>query len=157
MKPESLRKDLRIALIALLSGALGYTLRELAGNAIPPFLQYVLPTISKITLLWLCLTLFLGCVLLGTWVCFLVFGDEKSKLMKKYKQVDGRGFYKGKKDGTHVCGVCLLIRSIESPIYLRQVVAGFWQWQCQNPDCKTVYQPLIEELVKTPDAAKKTG
>jgi hypothetical protein len=151
---ESIKERLPLALLTGLLGLIGGLLTSIYRDALDPFLKSVLPAINNHTLMLLCLLLFLVCVLLGTWVCLLVFGDEKSRLIKKYERTE-RGFWLNKKSGEKVCGVCLLTRGIESPLRIRSVPPPLnsfklpqMAWQCADKYCMEHYTALPEEIKK---------
>jgi hypothetical protein len=151
---ESIRERLPLVLLTGISGAIGVLLASIYRDAIAPFLQNVLPAINNKTLLSLCLLLFLVCVVLAAWVCILVFGDEKSRLIKQHEKSE-RGFWVDKKTGVRVCGTCLLMRGIQSPISLGRIPAGagtgafpFTALKCSNADCGQFYTAIPEDYTK---------
>jgi hypothetical protein len=150
----SLKERLPLALLTGLLGLIGGLLTSIYRDAIDPFLKNVLPAIDNHTLMLLCLLLSLVCVLLGTWVCILVFGDEKSRLIKQHEKTD-RGFWIDKKTGERVCGACLLMRGIQSPISLARIPSGpntgafpFTALKCSNKDCEQFYTAIKEDYPK---------
>ena len=151
---KTIREQLPLALLTTLGGLIAGLLASIYREALDPFLQNILPAINNKTLLLLCLLLFLLSAILATWVCVLVFGDEKNRLIRKNKRSE-RGFWINKKSGDKICSVCLLTRGIESPLRIKQITpapgsfkAPQMKWQCANKDCAEHYSALPEEIEK---------
>lgn len=133
MKPsEHLQKHLITALVGLLTGVLGYTLRALGGDVLPPFLEHVLPSISKITLLWLSLTLFLMNIVVGTWLLVLLLGDKNARLKKKYRPDKPTNTYVH--ESAHEPRACLVCW----PDGIRPLLEEPHGWRC--PKCGQYFQ-----------------
>jgi hypothetical protein len=99
-------KMLGIALTMILTGSLGYLGTRLATEALVPFEQYVLPSISKTTLAVLsCLLL---CISLSSiaWVWSVRRSFSKGYLKKAYPIDSDTGLRYNRKNGTWICPSC---------------------------------------------------
>lgn len=146
---EFLRQYLIQGLVTGIIGALGWSLAAIVKEVSSPLLIYVVPSISKLALLWLCLILFLICILLSVWVGFLTYGDKWKRIKKQY-HFDTRGFYVHQKSGAFVCGNCFT-KSVESPLAL-QGLSDHGQyidvWRCQINECKDIWPATGDEVKK---------
>jgi len=123
------------------AGAAGWILLQVQGETWKPFLDNLLPAISRS---WLILLLFLSIVAIIALLSWLWFISKRS-VKDDYELVGGRGFYRHKKrTSEYYCGACLAVDRIQ-PLAATAYNAvskhahGVF-WECHFPDCKTCYE-----------------
>jgi hypothetical protein len=132
---EYIRGQILTVIVAALSGLFAFVASKVAGEVLDPFFEHIVPSVSKSTLCWIILLLFLLALVSVAYAISFHFEAGKP-LHEKYNYDPITAISTHKKTGRMVCSRCLLT-GIEVPL----VKVGASAWKCLNTACGSGYDP----------------
>ncbi len=134
---QQTKRLIQVALLPSCIGIASHALSGLADETWKPFLEHILPAVSRSWLLLLVLLLCVVCCLLAILLWMRSYFDVR----RDCDLLTERGFYRAKKTGDLYCGACAAVHRTTP---LKRSLNGC-MWECPFPDCNATYDRLASD------------